>query len=151
MPPSEPKQTSHMMSTNWPNTPSTLDHHMLAVKQVFKYLNATQDTSITYGEDHDLEVYSDANWGDDSDDCHLQSGYVCLYAGGAITWNSKKQPTITLSSIEAEYMALANSTKEILWLRKLFTKLGLATDDVTNILVNNQGTISFAQNLNFHA
>ena len=74
-----------------------------------------------------------------------------MHAGGAVTWNSKKQPTVALSSMEAEYMALAAATCEALWLHTILSELGLPPQHPTNILVDNHGTISFAQNFRFHA
>ncbi|EEB98960.1 hypothetical protein MPER_01439 [Moniliophthora perniciosa FA553] len=74
-----------------------------------------------------------------------------MHAGGAVTWNSKKQPTVALSSMEAEYMALAAATWEALWLRTITSELGLPPQHSTSISVDNHGTITFAQNSGFHA
>ena len=79
------------------------------------------------------------------------TGYLSTYAGGVKTWNSKKQPTTALSSMEAEYMALAASTCKALWLHTLFLELDLPFNNSLNIFVDNRSTISFAQNLGFHA
>ena len=74
-----------------------------------------------------------------------------MLSGGAVTWSSKKQPTVALSSMEAEYMALANTAKESLWIRSLLTELKLKPTSSTPIHVDNRGTVEFTLNSGFHA
>ena len=62
--------------------------------------------------DTSLLGYVDADWAGNMNDCHSISGYTFITAGGAISWSSKKQPSISLSSIEAEYMTAAAAVKE---------------------------------------
>ena len=127
--------------------------HLTAVKRVFRYLRGTINLGIIYhsGPVTALEIFSDADWGNNPDSRHSITGYVSTFAGGAITWNSKKQPTVALSSMEAEYMALSSATREALWLRSILSELGFDTSLPTHINVDNHGTISFAQNTGFHA
>jgi len=127
--------------------------HLTAAKRVFRYLQGTIDLGVEYNSEPitALEMYSDSNWGTDPDTRRSITGYVSMYAGGAITWNSKKQPTVALSSMEAEYMALSSATREALWLRTMFSELGLDISIPTHINVDNQGTILFAENSGYHA
>ena len=74
-----------------------------------------------------------------------------MLSGGATSWSSKKQSTVALSSMEAEYMALANTTWENIWIRQLFKELGEEMDSPTNIFVDNRGTIEYTMNSGFHA
>ena len=93
-----------------------------AVKRIFRYLKGSIDLCLKYtysGSEYDLLGYSDANWGRDIDDRRSTTGYTFLCCNGAISWNSKKQPTVALSPTEAEYMAACEATKEAMWLRKL--------------------------------
>ena len=64
-----------------------------------------------------------------TDDRKSISGYVFLSGGGAITWGSKKQTTTTLSSTEAEYIALSEAACEVMWLRYLYEELGFVQKD----------------------
>ncbi len=73
--------------------------------------------------DGDLVGYTDANWANDCANRHSISGYVFLYAGGAVSWMSKQQSTVTTSSTHAEYIATAEAVKELVWLCHLLTKL----------------------------
>jgi len=74
-----------------------------------------------------------------------------MFGGGAISWYSKKQPTVALSTMEAEYMALSNTTCECLWIRELLTELRILPNGSTLINVNNQAAIKFTENSQFHA
>jgi len=78
------------------------------------------------------------------------SGYVFLPNGGAITWGSKKQTTIALSSTEAEYVALSEAVHEAMWLYQLYGELGYPQTDSILILGDNNGSIAMAKNPKFH-
>jgi hypothetical protein len=128
--------------------------HVTAVKRVFRYLRATADTPLTYiggpKTDTRLRAYSDADWGQDLTDRKSISGYVFLLAGGAVAWSSKKQPTVALSSMEGEYMALAHATRHAIWTRTFLSELELRTKGPTRIHTDNQAAIRFAKDHQFH-
>ena len=69
---------------------------------------------------------------------------------GAITWSSKQQNSVALSTVEAEYMALSQATQEAVWLRRLTEELGQTNQEATIIYEDNQGAICTAQNPVFH-
>jgi Reverse transcriptase (RNA-dependent DNA polymerase) len=93
--------------------------HWDAVKHVFHYLAGTKDLQLTYGgERHDLIRYTDAD-GASQPHRHAISGYAFLIDGGAISWSSRKQEIVTLSTAEAEYVAATHIAKEAIWLRHL--------------------------------
>ena len=73
-------------------------------------------------EHHELEGYTDAD-GAMQEHPHAISGYTFLIDGGAISWSSKKQELITLSTAEAKYMAATHAAKEVIWLRKLLGEI----------------------------
>ena len=73
-----------------------------------------------------------------------------LLRGGAITWSSRKQSSVALSTVEAEYMALSVATQEAIWLRQLQEELGVTEPGPTLIYEDNQGAISMANNPVFH-
>ena len=78
------------------------------------------------------------------------SGNVFLLGGAAITWASKKQSSVALSTVEAEYMALSVATQEAIWLRQLQEEPGMKDAGPTLIYEDNQGVISMAKNPVFH-
>jgi hypothetical protein len=127
--------------------------HLTAVKHVFRYLRGSINLGIMFqSHSHSaIELFSDADWGNSPDDRRSVTGYLSMFSGGVVTWNSKKQPTTALSSMEAEYMALASAVREALWLRSLFSELDSIPNLPTHISVDNHGTICFAENSGFHA
>jgi hypothetical protein len=95
------------------------EQHWKAVKRIIRYLKGTKNLELEYRQNNErIHGYSDADWAGSLDDRRSMTGYVFVLCGGAITWNSKKQPTVALSTTEAEYMALGQTTKEAIWLRK---------------------------------
>ena len=69
------------------------------------------------------------------------SGYVIVCGGGPLTWSSKQQTIVALSSCEAEYIACAHCARQIVWLRSLFEELGFVQSDPTLLRCDNQGTV----------
>ncbi|KAJ3559245.1 hypothetical protein NM688_g454 [Phlebia brevispora] len=129
--------------------------HWTTVKCIMRYLNGTLGVSIKYGlhakvQDLELIGYSDADWAEDANDCKSVSGYVFLFSGSPITWSSKKQLTIALSSMEAEYMAMSHAAREVLWLRNLLTELDIVQKSGTLVNVDNQGAIAYSKLNIFH-
>ena len=111
------------------------DEHQRALDRVFRHLRATKDWRLVYQrgvpEGLTLTGYADADWANDLGDRKSTSGDVFKLAGGAISWSSKKHPSVALSSTEAEYIAGAHAAKELVWLRCLFGEVGLSDDDPT--------------------
>ncbi len=81
--------------------------HWTAVKRIFRYLQGTLQIKLQFGATPSKEVlgYYDADWGGDLEDRRSTTGFVFIIGGGAISWSSKRQPTIALSTTKAEYMA----------------------------------------------
>jgi reverse transcriptase-like protein len=130
------------------------DQHLLAAKRVLRYLRGSSDLVLVYrGDLRPLIGYTDADWGGDMDTRRSTSGYLFNIGSGAISWSSKRQPTVALSSCEAEYMGETQATKEAIWLRNLLTELNSHRKETqaTIIYGDNQGAIALAQNPQFHA
>jgi hypothetical protein len=127
--------------------------HTTALKRILRYLSGTRTYGITY---HRVPEYSNLFYGfadaayANADDYKSTSGYVFIAGGGAITWRSKKQTTIALSSTEAEYVALSEAAREAFWLRNLYSELGFDQKEPTLIRGDNDGSIAIAQNPQFH-
>jgi hypothetical protein len=78
------------------------------------------------------------------------SRYVFLIGGDAISWQSRKQPPMVLSSIKSEYISIITTTKEALWLPQLLMDLSFSQDGPTCLHCDNQSCIKFTQNACFH-
>ena len=94
--------------------------------------------------------YSDADWAGNLDDRKSTSAYIFHMGGAAISWRSKRQACVALSTAEAEYMALASAAQEALWLRQLLSDLKNKPTSPTLILEDNQAAICLAKNPQFH-
>ncbi len=79
------------------------------------------------------------------------SGFMFSFGSAVVTWNSKKQPTVALSSTEAKYKGVAMAACEVAWLRKLLGDLGLYVDKHVVIYCDNLSSIQLARNPMFHA
>jgi hypothetical protein len=96
--------------------------------------------------------YCDADWGGDLEDRRSTTGFVFMIRGGAISWSSKRQPTIALSTMEAEYMANMQATKKSIWITKLMMDLGYMEEKKMMVIgCDNQGAISLTKNPTHHA
>jgi hypothetical protein len=129
--------------------------HWKAVKHVFCYLKGTLDYKLTYGpvSNHSSELftaYSDADHGGDKDTGRSTSAYVVKIGTGAISWKSKLQSMVTLSTTEAEYIAAVNAGMEILWLRNLFSELGYKLKSSSTLYIDNQPAVAVAKNPEHH-
>lgn len=94
--------------------------------------------------------FCDADWASDVNDRKSCTGYVFLRSGGAISWNSKRQPTVALSTTEAEYMALSSATQESMWLKQFEDEI-FGSDKTMNIFCDSQSAISLANNNGYSA
>ncbi|KAK9732196.1 hypothetical protein QE152_g13029 [Popillia japonica] len=96
-----------------------------AVKRIFRYLKGSMDFGILYEKESNdkLEAFSDADYAGDLDTRRSRSGIVCKFKNGAISWSSRKQPCVVLSTMEAEYLAASEAVKELMWQKRLFLEL----------------------------
>ena len=125
--------------------------HWNAVKRIFRYLSGTRELELTYGEEyHDLVGYTDAD-GASQEHRHAISGYTFILDAGAVSWSSRKQELVTLSTTEAEYVAATHASKEALWLRKLIHELFPSMARPTTLYCDNQAALKLIEDDNYHA
>ncbi len=106
-------------------------------------IEGTADLTLKYEKSKAdvLMGYSDADWAGDQDNRHSTSGNLFLMAGGAVSWMSKKQSMVALSTAESEYVALSVATQEAVWMRRLLTDLGVCQKVPTALMEDNQARI----------
>ena len=115
--------------------------HWTAAKAVLRYIAGTLDLGITFKHTGTpVEGYCDADFAGDLDTRRSTTGFVFILSGGAICWSSRLQPTVAVSTSEAEYMASAQAVKEALWLRKLMLDFGVKIGAM-KIYSDSQGAI----------
>ena len=125
--------------------------HWEAVKQIFCYLKGTKDLKLVFGgETLDLVGFLDAD-GVSQDHRWAISGYVFMVDGGAMSWSSKKQELVTLSTTEAEYVAATHTAKEAVWLCGLIGELFSMVTKPTTLFGDNQSAIALVHRGQYHA
>ncbi|XP_057872662.2 secreted RxLR effector protein 161-like [Cryptomeria japonica] len=126
--------------------------HWTVAQRVLKYLKGTQTLGIKYSKvsNFHLTGYSDLDFDGDKEHGVSTSGYLMTLRSGTVTWRSKKQRVPADSTTEAKYVAAAQATKEIVWLRKILDDLQEKQTTSTSLLVDNNSAIQLAKNPRFH-
>jgi len=126
------------------NAPTTED--WADVKRIMRYLKGTVDYSLVYEKNEKiLHCYSDADYARDEETRQSRTGYLCLFAGGLVSWASMKQNCVTLSTTEAEFLAASEAAKQIVWLKNLLSEIYEQGVDAL-LYVDNAGAIRLAKN-----
>jgi hypothetical protein len=139
--------------------------HWIAAKRILRYIKGTLDNGIWYtrtgtgtgkgtgtdiGTGTSLTGYTDADWAGSLEDRKSTTGYVFHLGSGAVSWCSKKQHTIALSSTESEYRATSAAVKEVIWLRRILEDLQYKQEQPTTLWCDNQSVIKMVKNPVFH-
>ena len=133
-------------------TANPTEAHLTAVKRIFRYLKSSFDLTLAYKKSEEYFCcYSDSDWAGDKDDRHSTTGNIFMLGGAPISWLSKKQPIVALSTSEAEYVALCSAVQETVWLRRLLSSIHVDVNCPTTIYEDNQGSIAMAKNPVSHA
>jgi hypothetical protein len=130
--------------------------HWELLKRVFRYLKGTRDWGITYngygiGMDMNFLGYTDADWNGDNDTSRSTSGYVFISNDGAISWSSRRQSMVALSSTESEYIGLSNAGQHLAWLRSFFEEIGHPQESPTELRCDNRAAIILTKDPQFRA
>lgn len=142
---------SHVVSRLSQFNDSHSETHWKAAKRVLCYLKGTQHLGIVFSRSQDRpSIYVDADWGNCTVDRRSYTVFAFIINGAAVSWESKKQPTVALSMTEAEYMALSEPTKEAFYVRRLMKTFGMEIEKVV-IKNDNMGAQKLAANPVFHS
>ena len=126
------------------------------MKRVFRYLRGTSDYGLCYqgrlGLNRVLDIHGFVvvDWAGDMDQRRSTSGYVFKLFGGAVSWMSKKQSVVALSTTDAEYMTTTHARKEAVWLQILCSSMGLVQGAI-RIDYDSQSAIFLAKNPAYHS
>ncbi|KAH7436984.1 hypothetical protein KP509_05G049600 [Ceratopteris richardii] len=125
--------------------------HWVGAQRVLRYIKGTLNEGLFYGSTYDtrLKVFSDVDWAGNSNDRRSTHG-LCYIGDKLISWCSKKQHTVALSSTKVEYKGMVESAKEVIWLTTLLKILGI-NHSVPIISGDNMSSLYLAANLVFHA
>ena len=107
------------------------EKHVEASKMLLRYLGGTQDEGIVFRKDPNfdgklrIKAYVDSDWGGDPDTRRSTIGFIVHINGGPVSWKSKTLKTLALSSCEAEFMALSEVCRELMWMCRFLDEIGL--------------------------
>ncbi|GMF63018.1 unnamed protein product [Phytophthora fragariaefolia] len=127
---------------------SNFDHtHLAEAKRVLRYLQATKDyglvQDVSKGTSAELVIYSDADYANDPADRRSISGYVTMLDGNVISYASRKQEINAMSTCEADYVAMSEAAKDVLWLQGLCKELAWL-HPVSLMFGDNEGVIALS-------
>jgi len=126
--------------------------HLQAGKRILRYLKGTMELGIGYRKcgDGSLIAFADSDYAGDVDDRKGTSGYVFMVGTRVVSWSSRKQPMVTLSTTEAEFIAAASCACQGVWLRRIPEKLGHVQGMCTTIYCDNNSAIKLSRNPVLH-
>ena len=126
--------------------------HWEGLKRIINYLGSKKDLWFTFAGQKEtmVEGFCDADWASQKHR-HSISGFLFHFSIGAISWSSKKQGVVLLSSTEVEYVAQTHAAKEGIWLRSFIKEIQGGEEKLLTISCDNQGAITLAKDNRFHA
>jgi hypothetical protein len=125
--------------------------HWNAVKWIMRYLRGTSKLCLSFGSGKPMLVgYTDSDMAGDVETRKSTSSYLITFSGGAVSWQSRLQKCIALSTTEAELIAATEACKELLWMKKFLQELGFKQQQYV-LFCDNQSTIHLAKNSSFHS
>jgi hypothetical protein len=124
------------------------DSHWKVGKRILRYVNGTRNFGISYSKTDEFELigYTDSDCVSSIDDRKSTSGYVFHFGNGVVSWSSKKQPIVSLSSTEAEYVAATSAACQAVWMRRVLKELENEQLEATKIFCDNNSAIALSKN-----
>jgi hypothetical protein len=123
---------------------------MQAVKRILRYLQGTIDYGVLYTKAEEdqkrLVGYCDSDWSGDKVERKSTMGYVFTLFNCPISWSSKKQTVVALSTCEAEYISACNAACQGIWLQSLLQEMKIDVDHEVELMVDNKSAINLARN-----
>jgi hypothetical protein len=142
------RELARFMSSHGPS-------HITAAKHLLRYLKGTASYGIILGGQSEtlhplLKALTDSDWGM-GDTRKSVSGFLIMMGDSPLSWSSKQQAVVALSSCEAEYLASTHCARDILWFRNLFAELGIPQIQPTTLFCDNQGTVACTHDPHAHS
>jgi hypothetical protein len=127
--------------------------HWNALMHVIGYIRNTMDHGLTYTRDSDLSpiAYVDADYGGCKDTRRSTSGFVFIMAGGAVAWSSKRQATVAMSTVEAEYVAMSRCAQQMVWMHNWLSEVEVEYSLPGLLRGDNQGAIALTKTTKDHS
>ena len=129
------------------------DIHWAAVKWILRFLQHSTCDGLRIHRSWSLQLsaFSDADWAGCSDDPRSTGGFAVFLGANLVSWSGRKQPTLSRSSTESEYKALANASAELFWVQSVLRELGVPQLRAPLLWCDNLGATYLSENPVFHA
>ncbi|CAL9006084.1 unnamed protein product [Prunus brigantina] len=129
------------------------EHHFFLVKRILRYLQGTLSHGFTYSASGPflLSAYSDSDWAGDINTRRSTTGFVVYLGSNPVSWQSKKQGSVSRSSTEAEYKALANASADVVWIRQLLVDLHVYLSEPPILYCDNLSALALSSNPIYHS
>ena len=126
--------------------------HLLVAKRILRYLQEPRDFGLFYKKGEKLELFgfTDSDYAGDQDDRRSTSGYVFMLATGVVSWSSKKQQIVSLSTSEVEFIAAIACACQAIWLRRILEELQFMQVEATTVFCDNNSIIKLSRNPVLH-
>jgi len=127
---------------------NSMEEHLQKVLYIVRYLSSSQDLCISYsghGDQNSLCAYSDTDWTGDVETSRSTTGYAIFLGNSIVSWLSRRQQWVTLSSTEAEYCGMTEVAKQLHWIRNIYEELRFKIGPLP-LCVDNQGAMFLASN-----
>src|ERR1700678_431442 len=126
--------------------------HWRVLLHVIGYIKNTIDYGLTYSRDSDISptAFVDADYGGCKDTRRSTSGHIFTMAGGPVTWSSKRQATVALSTVKAEYVAMSRCAQQMVWMQNWLSEVKMRFSTPSILRGDNRGAITLTKNTRDH-
>ena len=133
------------------HAPTTI--HWTAVKRILRYVKQCTGLGLKIHKSSStlVSAFSDADWAGSIDDRRSTGGFAVFVGSNLVSWSARKQATVSRSSTESEYKAIANATAEVIWIQTLLQELGIRSPPAAKLWCDNIGAKYLSANPVFHA
>ena len=124
------------------------EDHMDVVIRILRYLKSSLGKGLMFQKNNHLNIegYTDADWAENISDRKSTSGYFTFVGGNLVTWRSKKQKVVALSSAKVELRGMVKGICELIWLKRLLIEIGFAPSFEIDLFCDNKAAIDIAHN-----